>query len=144
MQYAYTICLSKSCYYTCNSFSVLHLKPPADLFVGQLKSSLTCSHCGFCSTVFDPFWDLSLPIAKVRKHWFVCTHTHTNFTEIPVAEMQRVVNVFLLRLLTSSFHSPLLSLLVLCFVCVSACVSRAGACQRKNASVFVLRRATAR
>ncbi|XP_062328707.1 ubiquitin carboxyl-terminal hydrolase 2a isoform X2 [Osmerus eperlanus] len=35
-----------------------------DLFVGQLKSSLTCSHCGYCSTVFDPFWDLSLPIAK--------------------------------------------------------------------------------
>ncbi|XP_017289641.1 ubiquitin carboxyl-terminal hydrolase 2a isoform X2 [Kryptolebias marmoratus] len=35
-----------------------------DLFVGQLRSSLTCSHCGFCSTVFDPFWDLSLPIAK--------------------------------------------------------------------------------
>ncbi|XP_044057795.1 ubiquitin carboxyl-terminal hydrolase 2a isoform X2 [Siniperca chuatsi] len=35
-----------------------------DLFVGQLKSSLTCSYCGFCSTVFDPFWDLSLPIAK--------------------------------------------------------------------------------
>ncbi|XP_061574662.1 ubiquitin carboxyl-terminal hydrolase 2-like isoform X2 [Cololabis saira] len=35
-----------------------------DLFVGQLRSSLTCCHCGFCSTVFDPFWDLSLPIAK--------------------------------------------------------------------------------
>ncbi|XP_017559375.1 ubiquitin carboxyl-terminal hydrolase 2 isoform X1 [Pygocentrus nattereri] len=35
-----------------------------DLFVGQLKSSLTCSECGFCSTVFDPFWDLSLPISK--------------------------------------------------------------------------------
>uniref|UniRef100_A0A673M3S2 Ubiquitin carboxyl-terminal hydrolase 2 n=1 Tax=Sinocyclocheilus rhinocerous TaxID=307959 RepID=A0A673M3S2_9TELE len=35
-----------------------------DLFVGQLKSSLTCNECGFCSTVFDPFWDLSLPIAK--------------------------------------------------------------------------------
>ncbi|KAJ8266269.1 hypothetical protein GJAV_G00128500 [Gymnothorax javanicus] len=35
-----------------------------DLFVGQLKSSLTCSDCGYCSTVFDPFWDLSLPIAK--------------------------------------------------------------------------------
>ncbi|XP_062416968.1 ubiquitin carboxyl-terminal hydrolase 2a isoform X2 [Pungitius pungitius] len=35
-----------------------------DVFVGQLKSSLTCSHCGFCSTVFDPFWDLSLPITK--------------------------------------------------------------------------------
>ncbi|XP_029106763.1 ubiquitin carboxyl-terminal hydrolase 2-like isoform X1 [Scleropages formosus] len=35
-----------------------------DLFVGQLKSTLTCSECGYCSTVFDPFWDLSLPIAK--------------------------------------------------------------------------------
>ncbi|KAI1890188.1 hypothetical protein AGOR_G00171110 [Albula goreensis] len=35
-----------------------------DLFVGQLKSSLTCSDCGYCSTVFDPFWDLSLPISK--------------------------------------------------------------------------------
>lgn len=35
-----------------------------DLFVGQLKSTLTCSECGYCSTVFDPFWDLSLPIVK--------------------------------------------------------------------------------
>ncbi|XP_054854171.1 ubiquitin carboxyl-terminal hydrolase 2 isoform X2 [Eublepharis macularius] len=35
-----------------------------DLFVGQLKSSLTCGACGYCSTAFDPFWDLSLPIAK--------------------------------------------------------------------------------
>ncbi|CAL8364602.1 unnamed protein product [Lota lota] len=35
-----------------------------ELFVGQLKSSLTCSECGFCSTMFDPFWDLSLPIAQ--------------------------------------------------------------------------------
>ncbi|XP_060107257.1 ubiquitin carboxyl-terminal hydrolase 2 isoform X2 [Heteronotia binoei] len=35
-----------------------------DLFVGQLKSSLTCCACGYCSTAFDPFWDLSLPIAK--------------------------------------------------------------------------------
>lgn len=41
-----------------------------DLFVGQLKSSLTCTACGFRSTVFDPFWDLSIPIAQV-------THTHT-------------------------------------------------------------------
>ncbi|XP_031429304.1 ubiquitin carboxyl-terminal hydrolase 2a isoform X3 [Clupea harengus] len=35
-----------------------------DVFVGQLKSSLTCTDCGYCSTVFDPFWDLSLPISK--------------------------------------------------------------------------------
>ncbi|XP_013911246.1 PREDICTED: ubiquitin carboxyl-terminal hydrolase 2 [Thamnophis sirtalis] len=41
---------------------------PLDLFVGQLKSSLTCSSCGYCSTAFDPFWDLSLPIAKVTFH----------------------------------------------------------------------------
>ncbi|KAK5858213.1 hypothetical protein PBY51_002372 [Eleginops maclovinus] len=35
-----------------------------DLFVGQLKSSVTCSACGFRSTVFDPFWDLSIPVAQ--------------------------------------------------------------------------------
>ncbi|KAM9332190.1 ubiquitin carboxyl-terminal hydrolase 2-like [Pholidichthys leucotaenia] len=35
-----------------------------DLFVGQLKSSLTCTVCGFRSTMFDPFWDLSIPIAQ--------------------------------------------------------------------------------
>ncbi|KAF3705843.1 Ubiquitin carboxyl-terminal hydrolase 2 [Channa argus] len=35
-----------------------------DLFVGQLKSSLTCTVCGFRSTVFDPFWDLSVPIVQ--------------------------------------------------------------------------------
>ncbi|XP_047463360.1 ubiquitin carboxyl-terminal hydrolase 2-like isoform X1 [Mugil cephalus] len=35
-----------------------------DLFVGQLKSSLTCTVCGFRSTAFDPFWDLSIPIAQ--------------------------------------------------------------------------------
>ncbi|MED6267044.1 Ubiquitin carboxyl-terminal hydrolase 2 [Characodon lateralis] len=35
-----------------------------DLFVGQLKSSLTCTVCGFRSTVFEPFWDLSIPIPQ--------------------------------------------------------------------------------
>ncbi|XP_068457394.1 ubiquitin carboxyl-terminal hydrolase 2-like [Clinocottus analis] len=35
-----------------------------DLFVGQLKSSVTCTFCGFRSTVFDPFWDLSIPVAQ--------------------------------------------------------------------------------
>lgn len=42
---------------------------PLDLFVGQLKSSLTCSVCGFRSTMFDPFWDLSIPIAKVSPYY---------------------------------------------------------------------------
>lgn len=45
----------------------------SDLFVGQLKSSLTCSECGYCSTVFDPFWDLSLPISKVSSLKCTCT-----------------------------------------------------------------------
>ncbi|KAJ0062218.1 hypothetical protein NL108_018481, partial [Boleophthalmus pectinirostris] len=35
-----------------------------DVFGGQLKSCLTCSVCGSTSTMFDPFWDLSIPIAK--------------------------------------------------------------------------------
>jgi len=33
-----------------------------DLCVGQLRSSLTCSHCGYVSNVWDPFWDLSVPL----------------------------------------------------------------------------------
>ncbi|XP_044260746.1 ubiquitin carboxyl-terminal hydrolase 2 isoform X2 [Tribolium madens] len=35
-----------------------------DYFVGQLKSTLKCTHCGHCSVTFDPFWDLSLPIPQ--------------------------------------------------------------------------------
>ncbi|OQV13366.1 Ubiquitin carboxyl-terminal hydrolase 2 [Hypsibius exemplaris] len=37
-----------------------------DLFVGQLKSSLICESCGYCSVTCDPFWDLSLPIPGSR------------------------------------------------------------------------------
>ncbi|XP_046682742.1 ubiquitin carboxyl-terminal hydrolase 2-like isoform X2 [Homalodisca vitripennis] len=33
-----------------------------DTFGGLLKSTLECTHCGHCSTTFEPFWDLSLPI----------------------------------------------------------------------------------
>ncbi|XP_061727829.1 ubiquitin carboxyl-terminal hydrolase 37-like [Cydia pomonella] len=33
-----------------------------DIFVGQLKSTLRCTHCKADSVTFDPFWDLSLPI----------------------------------------------------------------------------------
>ncbi|XP_013778163.2 ubiquitin carboxyl-terminal hydrolase 2-like [Limulus polyphemus] len=35
-----------------------------DMFVGQLRSSLKCTVCGYNSVTFDPFWDLSLPILK--------------------------------------------------------------------------------
>uniref|UniRef100_A0A0X3PAE1 Ubiquitin carboxyl-terminal hydrolase n=2 Tax=Schistocephalus solidus TaxID=70667 RepID=A0A0X3PAE1_SCHSO len=37
----------------------------ADLFMGQLMSTLECTSCGYKSTTFDPFWDLSLPIPKM-------------------------------------------------------------------------------
>ncbi|XP_060532996.1 ubiquitin carboxyl-terminal hydrolase 2-like isoform X2 [Cylas formicarius] len=37
-----------------------------DVFVGQLKSTLKCTHCGHCSVTFDPFWDLSLPLPSSR------------------------------------------------------------------------------
>uniref|UniRef100_A0A182KEK1 USP domain-containing protein n=1 Tax=Anopheles christyi TaxID=43041 RepID=A0A182KEK1_9DIPT len=33
-----------------------------DLFVGQLRSTLKCTFCNTESTMFDPFWDLSLPL----------------------------------------------------------------------------------
>ncbi|KFP85466.1 Ubiquitin carboxyl-terminal hydrolase 2, partial [Acanthisitta chloris] len=33
----------------------------SDLFVGQLKSSLTCSECGYRSTPPPPFWDPAHP-----------------------------------------------------------------------------------
>ncbi|XP_011307573.1 ubiquitin carboxyl-terminal hydrolase 2 isoform X2 [Fopius arisanus] len=33
-----------------------------DVFVGQLRSSLTCTSCDHVSVTLDPFWDLSLPI----------------------------------------------------------------------------------
>ncbi|XP_041971204.1 ubiquitin carboxyl-terminal hydrolase 17-like [Aricia agestis] len=33
-----------------------------DIFVGQLKSTLRCTHCRHDSVTFDPFWDLSLPV----------------------------------------------------------------------------------
>ncbi|XP_045769932.1 ubiquitin carboxyl-terminal hydrolase 15-like [Maniola jurtina] len=33
-----------------------------DTFIGQLKSTLRCTHCHHDSVTFDPFWDLSLPI----------------------------------------------------------------------------------
>ena len=37
-----------------------------DIFVGQLRSTLTCTFCEYKSYTFDPFWDLSLPIRKDR------------------------------------------------------------------------------
>ncbi|THD21693.1 Ubiquitin specific protease 41 [Fasciola hepatica] len=50
-----------------------------DLFVGQLMSTLECTECGFKSTTFDPFWDLSLPIPKKSNVNIVdCLHLFTS------------------------------------------------------------------
>lgn len=38
-----------------------------DIFVGQLRSTLTCQSCRHASTTFDPFWDLSVPIPSRGK-----------------------------------------------------------------------------
>ena len=43
----------------------------SEIFVGQLKSELKFDDCGHRSVTFDPFWDLSLPIPKVRYHILV-------------------------------------------------------------------------
>jgi len=43
----------------------------ADVFVGQLRSTLTCNRCGRTSDTFEPFIDLSLPIRKVQMLFYV-------------------------------------------------------------------------
>ncbi|CAF0989602.1 unnamed protein product [Adineta ricciae] len=36
----------------------------ADIFAGQLKSTLECTHCQYQSITFDMFWDLSIPLPR--------------------------------------------------------------------------------
>ncbi|MEQ2215424.1 hypothetical protein XENOCAPTIV_000843, partial [Xenoophorus captivus] len=62
-----------------------------DLFVGQLKSSLTCTVCGFRSTVFEPFWDLSIPIPQVRRKTTMSTVLSLP-AECPVYNLYAVSN----------------------------------------------------
>ena len=50
----------------------------ADIFVGQLKSTLTCTHCGHTSETFEPFLDLSVPIGQV---------SHTLFLSVPIGQV---------------------------------------------------------
>lgn len=44
-----------------------------DMFVGQLRSALSCQTCGYTSNTFDPFWDISLPIKKSRSYNSGCS-----------------------------------------------------------------------
>ncbi len=41
-----------------------NFSPITALFAGQLVSRVTCAACGYASTTFDPFMDLSLPIPR--------------------------------------------------------------------------------
>lgn len=54
-----------------------------DLFVGQLKSCLKCQACGYRSTTFEVFCDLSLPIPKVGLHgrWDVGSGANPTYPE---------------------------------------------------------------
>ena len=47
---------------TWNRYLRIDNSPIVDMFVGQLRSELRCTHCDHLSTTFDPFWDLSLPL----------------------------------------------------------------------------------
>ena len=41
-----------------------------DIFAGQLKSTLECTHCHHKSITFDMFWDLSIPLPRVKFNQF--------------------------------------------------------------------------
>ncbi|KAA8586564.1 hypothetical protein FQN60_000400 [Etheostoma spectabile] len=69
-----------------------------DLFVGQLKSSVTCTVCGFRSTVFDPFWDLSIPVAQT------CNRCKTRRKCTKRFSIQKFPQILVIRIL-SSHHS---------------------------------------
>lgn len=135
---------------TCEMFCL------SDLFVGQLKSSLTCSHCGFCSTVFDPFWDLSLPIAKVwtlntphnvcKDVLFIDLYTHTiatrYFSSSRLYSLTSTLQKYTMqeiwkRILDCKLSSESVCILVCVHVCLCLCAN-------VNASMFTLRRAMVR
>lgn len=42
------------------------------LFVGQLESAVTCGDCGYVSTVFEVFWDLSVPVPQADSSLHSC------------------------------------------------------------------------
>ncbi|KAK9804996.1 hypothetical protein WJX73_009809 [Symbiochloris irregularis] len=41
--------------------------PLSDLFVGQLQSAVICQKCNGRTTQYEPFWDLSVPLAKEKQ-----------------------------------------------------------------------------
>ncbi|XP_063688900.1 ubiquitin carboxyl-terminal hydrolase 2-like isoform X3 [Bolinopsis microptera] len=52
-----------------------------DIFVGLLKSTLTCSVCDHKSVTFDPFWDLSLPLPRSKSSGLNLLSCFAEFTQ---------------------------------------------------------------
>ena len=53
-----------------------------DIFVGLLKSTLTCSVCDHKSVTFDPFWDLSLPLPRSKSSGLNLLSCFAEFTQV--------------------------------------------------------------
>ena len=64
-----------------------------DVFVGQLRSRVTCASCRHVSTTFDSFWDLSLPIRKgVERQEVSLLSCLGAFTEKEVLQVEEAFN----------------------------------------------------
>lgn len=57
-----------------------------DIFVGLLKSTLTCSVCDHKSVTFDPFWDLSLPLPRAKSSGLNLQTCFAEFTQEEVLD----------------------------------------------------------
>ncbi|CAG9819767.1 unnamed protein product [Phaedon cochleariae] len=66
-------------------FLIMNKSKFVDNFVGQLKSTLRCTFCGYCSETFDPFWELSLPIPQ-RSGQLSLSHCLDSFTSVEILD----------------------------------------------------------
>ncbi|CAG9817810.1 unnamed protein product [Phaedon cochleariae] len=79
-------------------FLIMNKSKFVDNFVGQLKSTLRCTFCGYCSETFDPFWELSLPIPQ-RSGQLSLSHCLDSFTSVEILDgeenqLARYINKF--------------------------------------------------
>ncbi|XP_015686031.1 ubiquitin carboxyl-terminal hydrolase 21, partial [Protobothrops mucrosquamatus] len=71
-----------------------------DLFVGQLKSCLKCQACGYRSTTFEVFCDLSLPIPKVCDK---CRQRTRSTKKLTIQRFPRILVLHLNRFSTTRY-----------------------------------------
>lgn len=82
-----------------------------DVFVGQLCSSLKCDNCKNISLTFDPFWELSVSLPKVRSPDSVRTLCaladfslslpHLSVTQVPIPQITMEHPTLVVTLVTS-------------------------------------------